>query len=139
MSAKRRVGETRDTGFQVGARRTFDVSPERAWHLLPSPAGISLWLDTRTPPDLTPGQTFELEDRIRGETRVFEPGSHLRLTWHPPSWPRPSTFQLRVIARDGRTQVALHQEHLPGPAERAARKAHFAHVLDELGSLFASG
>ena len=41
-------------------------------------------------------------------------------------------MQVRVIPRGEKTVVAFHQEHLPGPAEREQRKAHYLGALDEL-------
>ncbi len=134
-TGRRRVGETKATGFQVGARRTFDVAPERAWKLLTSRRGTAAWLGPGAPPRFVPGASYRLEDGSRGEIRVVVPGSHLRLTWHPASWKRASTVQVRVIPRDARTVVALHQEHLPGPAERAERKSFYGAALDALGPL----
>ena len=132
MSDGRIVGQTRDTGFQIGVRRTLAVSLDDAWRRLTSPEGVRAWLgegdlswDKRAP--------YRLADGSGGEVRVFEAGHHLRLTWQPPDWPRASTIQLRVIpAAGGKTTVAFHQEHLPGPDEREARRQHFAAALDAL-------
>jgi uncharacterized protein YndB with AHSA1/START domain len=67
-----------------------------------------------------------------GEVRVYTPYSHLRITWHPPGWPRASTLQLRVIPKGDKTVIAFHQEHLPGEKEREERRTHYIAVLDEL-------
>ncbi|MDH3944043.1 MAG: hypothetical protein OEV06_08125 [Anaerolineae bacterium] len=67
--------------------------------------------------------------------RVFKPNSHLRLTHHPPGWPRPSTIQVRVIPSGDKTVIAFHQEHLPGPQERAQRRLHYHAALDKLADL----
>ena len=136
-AARRRVGETKEAGFQVGARRTFDVAPERAWKLLTSARGTAVWLGPGAPARLAEGGAYELDDGTAGEVRVLS-DAHLRLTWQPPGWERPATVQVRVIPRDGRTVVAFHQEHLPGPAERERRKAFYLAALDELASTFES-
>lgn len=132
------VGLTKDSGFQVGARRTMDVQLPVAWRVLTSPEGVQIWLGSA--PDLVfeKGATYRQADGSNGEVRVFKPRSHLRITWHPPGWPRSSTIQVRVIARDDRTIVAFHQEHLPGPEARSARKTHFLGALDELEQLLTS-
>jgi uncharacterized protein YndB with AHSA1/START domain len=38
------VGQTKDVGFQIGARKTLAISPEQAWDLITSEAGLKLWL-----------------------------------------------------------------------------------------------
>ena len=77
-------------------------------------------------------------DGATGEVRVFSPGSHLRVTWHPPGWPRASTIQLRVIPKGNRTVVAFHQEHLPSAEARTERRAHYKTSLDKLEGIFRS-
>ncbi len=134
-SNKESVGKTKDTGFQVGARRTFAISAERAWKVLTSRRATAIWLGAGTPPSFSKGATYRLDDGSAGEVGVVSSGSHLRLTWQPGGWPRASTVQLRVIPRDSQTIVSFHQEHLPGPDEREERKAHYLDTLDALGSL----
>ena len=136
MSDARLPGETKDVGFQIGARRTFDVPAVRAWEWLTSRAGLALWLGAGTPPRLAKGARYRLRDGAEGEVRVVASGrsaSHLRLTWRPSGWARATTVQLRVVPKGGRTTVAFHQEHLPGPAEREERRAFYRAVLDALG------
>jgi uncharacterized protein YndB with AHSA1/START domain len=134
MSEKetRPVGQTKDTGWQIGARRTFPIPLEDAWRLVTSPDGLRLWLGDAPTLDFTTGAAFSLPDGASGEMRVFKPNSHLRLTHHPPGWPRPSTIQLRVIPNKDKTVIAFHQEHLPGPEEREQRRLHFLAALDKL-------
>jgi hypothetical protein len=64
--------------------------------------------------------------------RVVNPGSHLRLTWQPPGWAKPSTIQVRVMASGERTVLSFHEERLPGAEERDARRRHFEAALDAL-------
>ena len=133
----RRTGETQATGFQVGARRTFGVSVDRAWELVTSAEGMGVWLGGGRPPELEQGAEYRLRDGSAGEVRVVGP-SHLRLTWRPKGWARASTVQVRVIEQDERAVIAFHQEHLPGAEERELRKAHYLGALDELERLLGS-
>ncbi len=136
MSAKRRTGETKNTGFQIGARRTFDITPERAWKVLTSRRGLALWLGQGSPPRIAKGERYRLRDGSEGEVRVASPGSHLRLTWRPRKWERPSTVQMRMVPNGERTVVAFHQEHLPGPTKREDRRSFYKAALEALGDLF---
>jgi uncharacterized protein YndB with AHSA1/START domain len=135
MKRRREVGKTKDVGYQIGVRRTMDIPLEQAWNLVTSSEGVRLWLGSDERIQLKQGVAYELKDGVSGETRVFEENSHLRVTWHPPDWPRASTIQVRVIPKDKRSVIAFHQEHLPGPKEREARRAFFKCVLDQLEKL----
>ncbi|MBV9773764.1 MAG: SRPBCC domain-containing protein [Gemmatimonadetes bacterium] len=129
------VGRTRDTGFQIGVRRTLDLPAEDAWKLLTSPEGAETWLGRGDGIDLAPGTAYRLADGSHGEVRVFVPGSHLRATRQPGDWPRPSTVQVRVLPKGERSVVAFHEEHLPGAPEREERREHYSAALDALERL----
>jgi uncharacterized protein YndB with AHSA1/START domain len=132
---ERPIGKTKDVGWEIGVRRTLPVEYTAAWKLITSGEGLSIWLGRGAEVGLSKGAVYELADGTTGEVRVFKPDSHLRITWHPPGWPRPSTIQVRVLPNSDRTVVAFHQEHLPGPDEREARRAFFKAALDELAAL----
>ena len=131
-SNEKPIGLTQNAGFQIGVRRTLPISVEEAWERLTSDEGIEMWLGANTGVHLSKGSQYKLPDGTAGEVRVVTPNSHLRITWQPPGWLRPSIIQLRVIANGERAVVAFHQEHLPGSEEREARRAYFAAVLDAL-------
>ncbi len=129
------TGKTKDAGFQVGARKTFSIPLEEAWNFITS-EGLSIWLGNMHNRPLKPGLTYFLDNGCYGEIRVFSTQSHLRLTWQPPNWPRPSTIQVRVIPNGAKTVIAFHQEHLPGLAEREERKLFFKNVLKQIEDKF---
>ncbi len=134
MSGKedRPVGKTKDAGWQVGARRTYDLPLDRVWEFLTSERGLRLWLGKSPGIELRAGNAYRLPDGTGGEVRVFKPRSHIRLTWRPPGWERHSTVQLRVIPKGERCVVAFHQEHLPDGAARETRRAYYLKVLEQL-------
>ena len=129
---KRVLGETADTGFQVGVRRTLPLSMDDAWRLLTSPHGVREWLGDASGFALEKGATYTTTGGAAGEVRVAKPGSHLRVTWRPPGWARASTIQVRVMPAGAKTTLSFHEEHLPGAAEREARRRHYEAVLDAL-------
>ncbi|MDI3341228.1 MAG: SRPBCC domain-containing protein [Sphaerobacter sp.] len=134
MAAERRVvGQTAQSGFQVGVRRTLPFAAEAVWAVLCSPAGMTVWLGG--PVALEPGTRYTLADGTFGEVRVYRPGSHIRLTWQPPGWAQPSTLQVRVLPARTGTTLSFHQERMRGPAERAAMKAHWVQVIARLAEL----
>ena len=128
----RPVGQTKDAGWQIGVRRTLPIRHKKAWALITSPESLKIWLGAGADVALSEGGSYELPDGTHGEVRVWKPNSHLRITWQPKDWPRPSTIQVRAIPKDERTVIAFHQEHLPGAEEREARREFFTAVLDQL-------
>lgn len=135
----RPVGKTKDAGWQVGARRTFDVSADRAWEFLTSEQGLALWLGMGAGVELREGSEYKLADGTEGEVRVLKPGSHVRLTWRPPGWKRRSTIQVRVIPKGERCVIAFHQEQLPDGQARETRRAYYLQVLQDIAGKLEPG
>lgn len=133
----RPVGQTQDVGFNVGARRSFPLTTDQAWDWLTSPDGVRVWLgDVKGELPREPGAAYETRDGAKGEIRVFEPGSHLRLTWQPKGWKRASLIQVRVRPALKGATLAFHQEHLAGPRARADMKKRWQAVLDQVEEVF---
>jgi uncharacterized protein YndB with AHSA1/START domain len=133
MAERREVGSTADAGYQIGVRRTVPASEERVWARLLSPAGLQIWLGGFSGVDA--GMQFAFPSGVSGEIRVYKPWSHLRLTWRKPEWDAPSVLQVRVIPARTGTTLSFHQDHLHGPAERAAMKAHWERVIEDLAAV----
>lgn len=129
------TGLTKDSGWQIGVRRTLSLDYEAAWELLTSERGVTLWLGPISEIDLAEKGRYILTNGMRGQIRVFKPYSHLRLTWQPPGWPRPSTIQMRVIPKGEKTVIAFHQEQMPGETARIERRAYYQSVLDSLSGM----
>lgn len=135
MKGLRVPGHTKDTGFQIGARRTLPISHDAAWRLVTSPEGIRTWLGDGTGMDLAKGAKYRLSDGSTGEVRVINPKKHLRITYHPESWPRPSTIQVRTEPKGEKAVISFHEEHLPNEQAREDRRSHFKAALDALADL----
>jgi uncharacterized protein YndB with AHSA1/START domain len=124
------VGRTNAAGWEIGVRRTLPLTPNQAWQLLTSDMGMSAWLGA--PIVLEPQAHYQLSRGTRGKVTVYEPGSHLRLTWQLPGWSTPSVVQVRVLpARTGST-ISFHQENLAGPSERESMRDHWTSMLNQL-------
>jgi uncharacterized protein YndB with AHSA1/START domain len=134
---KRIVGQTKDVGFEIGVRHTFDVSPAEAWKLLTSPEGLRVWLGDAPGLTLQEGETYTTREGASGEVRVNS-GRHMRITWQPPGWEKPSLIQVRAIPSSGKTVISFHQEHLAGPDERGQMRERWKTALDTLGNLLDS-
>ena len=99
--------------------------------MVTSPQGRKVWLGEVKRMRWAKGAEYLLPDGTTGEVRVYVKDSHLRLTWKPPGWERPSTIQVRAIPSGEWTVVAFHQEHLPNARARAQRRMVFAAALEE--------
>src|SRR5688572_21444528 len=95
--ADKPVGLTKDVVYEIGVRRTLPIDLKAAWKLITSEEAVSLWLGSPADIDFTKGAEYELSDGSQGEVRVFEPDSHLRITWQPQGWQRASLIQVRVL------------------------------------------
>jgi uncharacterized protein YndB with AHSA1/START domain len=137
MANQHIIGKTKDTGFQIGVRKTFPISLEQAWKLITSPEGVKLWLGEVEYFRLVKGQSYQTTDGARGEVRVVNPRENIRLTWQPPEWAQASTIQVRVIS-GGRekTVISFHQEKIPDADEREKMRQRWEKVLGELRALF---
>ena len=128
------IGQTKDTGFEIGVRKTFGTSPLQAWNVLTSEDGIKLWLGDVAGLRLEKGETYQTQEGTQGEFRVVNSGGHLRLTWQPADWRTASTLQIRVIPRGAKTVISFHQEQLCGEAEREQMQRRWRAVLEKLRS-----
>jgi len=130
---RREVGQAAATGYQIGVRKTFPLSPAALWRLLVSPEGIKAWLGETAGFTPEPGGVYTTAEGVSGEIRVFKTGSHLRLTWRPPGWERASTLQVRVVPTEaGKAVLSFHQEHLPGREAREKMRRHWQTAADGL-------
>ena len=130
---RRVVGQTADTGFQVGVQKTIPLTINDAWALLTSPEGIAIWLGEGGRFTLSVGERYATESQVTGEVRVVKPGDRLRMTWQRPGMGRPATLQVALVGTSpGKTSVRVHLEHLPSEAFRQEMKAHWKEVLDRL-------
>ncbi|GMK39566.1 hypothetical protein PCCS19_26200 [Paenibacillus sp. CCS19] len=128
------VGQTLSSGYQIGVRRTLDLSVEEAWNLITSPQGVLLWLGEVTS-DVTfeKGHQFHTKPGISGEVRTVNKFQNIRLTWKLANWDKPSTLQIRTIAKGSdRTTISFHQENLSGAEIREELKILWEDVLDRL-------
>jgi uncharacterized protein YndB with AHSA1/START domain len=122
-------------GYQVGVRRTIDLPMEECWQLITLIEGVKVWLGEIEIANWEAKERYRLPYGTRGKIRVYAPPSHLRLTWQAAGWSGPSTIQLRVVPKGTKSVIALHQENLPGPAERAELKGDFLRIFDQLLNL----
>jgi hypothetical protein len=134
MDKEKITGLTKDSGFQLGVRKTIEGNQVDVWNFLISSQGIRLWLGPIEPERLAPRKPFSLNNGVEGEITVLKLQSHLRMKWKKKSWKNISRLQLRVIpyGRD-KTTISFHQEKLSDPEQRETMKKHWKKVVSELG------
>ncbi|MNN19423.1 hypothetical protein D3C81_1326660 [compost metagenome] len=127
------VGKTKAVGYQVGVRRTFQVTVEEAWNLVTTRQGIEVWLGELSSYDFGVGAQFNTTSGISGEIRVINEHQNIRLTWKKKDWEKASTLQIRTIKqKDNKCTISFHQENLPSFEVREEMKARWDEVLDNL-------
>ena len=132
---KRVVGETADTGFQVGVVRTLPVGAQEMWERVATQP--ERWLGAGATLTLEPGAGYEVPRRrgvpgVRGDVRVVKPGQRLRMTWQPDGWSKPATLQLTLVPKARGVSVHVHMEKLPDAKAREAMREHWSRVLEDL-------
>ncbi len=58
MSEKTSAHPTISHGWETGIRRTFDITPDRAWELLFTPPILGAWLDNKANISFQKGDTY---------------------------------------------------------------------------------
>jgi uncharacterized protein YndB with AHSA1/START domain len=129
---KRVVGETADTGFQVGFQRSVAADAQEAWELLTTRP--DLWLGEGASVTLVEGEPYEVPG-ASGEVRVVKLGDRLRMTWQPEGWEAPATLQLTLSeSGSGKTAITAHLEKLPDAAARDEMRARWRETLDRIAA-----
>ncbi|MCC7206353.1 MAG: SRPBCC domain-containing protein [Anaerolineae bacterium] len=135
MNQRTPVGLTKTQGWEIGVRRTFPVSVEKAWRALMTQPGLGYWLGHGVGPSFKPGDAYRTQEGTTGFIRSYAEGSLIRLRWQPPEWDFASTLQIRVApARTGAT-ISIHHEKLQSAEQREAMRQHWRDVLAKLGQL----
>jgi hypothetical protein len=129
---KKSVGYTKDVGFQVGVRKTFKLTSDKAWGFLFSQRGLCVWLGGVNKDKLLKSEYIVNAHGDEMMLRVFEEGSHVRLNWKHPHWDNLSTLQVRVIPAKKKTTIRFHQEKLKDAEQRKEMKAHWKKVLEQI-------
>ena len=131
---KKPTGLTKDTGWQIGLRRTLSIPAPVLWDWMLSPDGITVWLGQIVDFQMEPGTGYQLVDGTVGEIRVYKPGSHWRMTRLPSGgdYPRPSVMQIRILESGEKSTLAFHEEHLPNQEERSTRRQFYLGVVEEI-------
>jgi len=112
---KRTIGQTKDTGWQFGIRKSIPLSVTEVWDFLFSTNGEKLWLN---------GADKEFS--------TLKNLSHIRTKWKLKDWTNQATLQMRVIANKDKTTIAFHIEKLLDEKQREETKKYWDNVIKTL-------
>ncbi len=102
---EKKIGLTKDAGWQFGIRKTTPLSTEEVWDFLFSEDGTKIWLKNAD---------------INFST--FKPLSHIRTRWKPEEWPNEVTLQMRILSNKNKTTIAFHIEKMQNEHQREEAK-----------------
>lgn len=115
MGKVKSVGQTKDTGWQFGIRRSVPFNINEVWDFLFSENGTQLWLK---------GADKEFS--------TFKNLSHIRTKWKLKDWTNEATLQMRLIANKDKTTIAFHIENLRDERQREETKAYWNTVIETI-------
>jgi hypothetical protein len=134
MDKEKVVGQTKDVGFQIGVRKTFDVSIETAWNFLFSQSGLITWLGEIISGSFELNKPFKTKEGVEGKITTLNSKSNIRLSWKPQYWTNISSLQIRVISSKDKATVSFHQDKLLDSKQREEMKRYWDGVLLKIGN-----
>lgn len=105
-------GQTKDTGWQFGVRKSVPTNLNEVWDFLFSEKGIKIWLK---------GADKEFS--------TFKHHSHLRTKRKLKECSNEATLQMRVISGKDKTTIAFHIEKLLDEKQREETKIYWDKVI----------
>ncbi|GGM91754.1 hypothetical protein GCM10010967_25990 [Dyadobacter beijingensis] len=127
------------SGYEIGVTKTFPIPLRKAWEVMSSEEGLSIWLGDLTKGRISQGVSFKTKHGISGTVNVLEANSHFRMAWKPANWRNSSTLQVRVIGSKAKSSnksvISFHHEQLPRAADRAAMKKYWEEKLSQLAEI----
>lgn len=126
-----------ESGCQVELQRTIRLPIREVWHALLSKAGLEIWLGTSELEKWETGIKFKANNGIQGKVRVFNPYTHIRLSWQYPGWKNVSILNIRTEEREkeGEVIIRIHQEQLTDKLQEKEMMGYWTKVLNDLISL----
>lgn len=129
------IGQTKDSTYQAGVRKTFAISLQEAWQLVFSGKGMAIWLGDDTDLRTVKGSPYKTGNSITGTVRVVKEFSHVRFTYKKENWDNESLVQIRFIAAKTGTTISFHQEKLADSSQREEMKQHWEAALTQFSAL----
>jgi uncharacterized protein YndB with AHSA1/START domain len=112
---EKKIGLTKDAGWQFGIRKTLPAPKETVWNFLFSEAGIYLWLKG-----------------ANKEFSTLKTSSHIRTKWKLETWTNEATLQMRLISIADKTIIAFHIDKMLDENQREEARKYWNKVLNKI-------
>ncbi|MBO9702354.1 MAG: SRPBCC domain-containing protein [Sporocytophaga sp.] len=131
MAKSKILGETKDSGFQFGLRKTFNIPIEEVWDFMFSANGLKIWLGS-VAKELVEKEHYKTKEGTEGEIRLIKEHSHIRLTWKKKGWDNVSQLQVRIMNNNGKTVISFHQDHMLDVNQRSEMDFYWNKVMEKI-------
>ncbi|MEM1002465.1 MAG: SRPBCC domain-containing protein [Bacteroidota bacterium] len=132
MDYHKEVGLTKDSGWQMGVRKTMDKEFDKVWDFMFSDEGLKIWLGNVKTSQLKLGKEINFDNGVFGKIVVFKAFSHIRMKWKKSDWKNTSRLQLRIMRSKQKTVISFAQEMMLNKAQREEMIFHWKKVMTEL-------
>lgn len=112
---EKKVGLTKDAGWQFGIRKSIALNMDEVWDFLFSENGTQIWLKNAD-----------------ADFSTFRQLSHIRTKWKLKDWSNEATLQMRVLPNKGKTTIAFHIDKLQNEHQREEVKVYWEKTLDDI-------
>ncbi|HVI43245.1 MAG TPA: SRPBCC domain-containing protein [Chitinophaga sp.] len=129
------TGLTTSQGWEIGIRRTFPFSAEKAWETIFSQPVLASWLDDKVNIRFQKNDTYTAASGIAITVTSVTEAKVIRMKWQHENQSHASTLQIRVIPAKEKATISFHHEHLADGKEREEMKIHWENVLNKIASL----
>ena len=112
---ERKIGLTKDAGWQFGIRKTVPAELETVWDFLFSETGTYTWLKG-----------------ANKEFSTLKSFSHIRTKWKLETWTNDATLQMRLISNANNTTIAFHIDNMLNETQREEARNYWKEILSEI-------
>jgi len=135
MDSKKKVGLTKDAGWQMGVRKTINREFDVVWDFMFSNPGLKIWLGNVDAAELEVGKSMDLDNGTNGEIVVFKAFSHIRMKWKKNDWENTSRLQLRIIRSKSKTVISFAQEMMLDRSQREEMILYWKKVVADIAKV----
>ncbi len=118
--------------YQVSVSKIFSVATQKMWEFLFAEIGIGIWLGKINLDDLEINKIFKTENGTEGKLTVLVPDCHLRFSWKPIDWEKPSIVELRVKDIKGKSSVLFHHTKFYKLEQKVTLRTHWKAVIAKM-------
>jgi activator of HSP90 ATPase len=131
-TGKRVPGQTLKGDYSVTSTKAFAIDAKSLWKLVSSAKGIDIWLQPLSSFSLRPKSQYEVAGGIFGEVRTMKAPQRIRMTWQDSDWEKPTTLQINVYPKKGKSMLVIQHEHLKTASLKEEMRKRWRRALEKL-------